>query len=63
MMVNAAEILESEKSSLGRLMTTEMGRPFVRRRRKPSVRLGCRYYAEHAERFLADEPVETPAKP
>jgi succinate-semialdehyde dehydrogenase/glutarate-semialdehyde dehydrogenase len=23
--------------------------------------LGCRYYAEHAERFLADEPIETSA--
>ncbi len=62
MMVRAAEILESEKSSLGRLMTTEMGKT-LRSAEDEAVKCawGCRYYAEHAERFLADEPVETPA--
>src|SRR5258706_11243271 len=62
MMVKAAEILESEKSSLGRLMTTEMGKT-LRSAEEEAVKCawGCRYYAEHAERFLADEPVETPA--
>src|SRR3977135_1175078 len=62
MMVKAAEILESEKSSLGRLMTTERGKP-LRWAEEEAVKCawGCRYYAEHAERFLADEAVETPA--
>src|SRR6266478_620622 len=62
MMVKAAEILESEKSSLGRLMTTEMGKT-LRSAEEEAVKCawGCRYYAEHAERFLADEAVETPA--
>src|SRR5712675_433889 len=62
MMINAAEILESEKSSLGRLMTAEMGKT-LRSAEEEAVKSawGCRYYAEHAERFLADEPVETPA--
>ena len=62
MMIKAAEILESEKESLGRLMTTEMGKT-LRSAVDEAVKCawGCRYYAEHAERFLADEVVETPA--
>src|SRR3981189_842016 len=62
MMGKAAEILEREKSSLGRLMTTEMGKT-LRSAEEEAVKCawGCRYYAEHAERFLADEAVETPA--
>src|SRR6202035_3894359 len=62
MMIKAAEILESEKESLGRLMTTEMGKT-LRSAEEEAVKCawGCRYYAEHAERFLADAPVETPA--
>jgi len=64
MMIKAAEILENEKESLGRLMTTEMGKT-LRSAEEEAVKCawGCRYYAEHAERFLADDPVETPAKP
>jgi succinate-semialdehyde dehydrogenase/glutarate-semialdehyde dehydrogenase len=63
MMSRAGEILESEKETLGRLMTTEMGKTL-----KSAVAEAakcawvCRYYAENAERFLADEVVETPAK-
>src|SRR4030088_1540033 len=62
MMIKAAEILESEKESLGRLMTTEMGKT-LRSAEEEAVKCawGCRYYAEHAERFLADAPVETRA--
>jgi succinate-semialdehyde dehydrogenase/glutarate-semialdehyde dehydrogenase len=62
MMTRAAEILESEKEEFGRLMTTEMGKPF-RSAVDEAVKCasGCRYYAENAERFLADEMVETPA--
>jgi succinate-semialdehyde dehydrogenase/glutarate-semialdehyde dehydrogenase len=62
MMMRAAEILESEKDSLAHLMTLEMGKT-LRSAVDEAVKCAwaCRYYAEHAERFLADEPVETPA--
>jgi succinate-semialdehyde dehydrogenase/glutarate-semialdehyde dehydrogenase len=62
LMLKAAEILESEKEAFGRLMVTEMGKPLkagVEEAAKSA--LGCRYYAENAERFLADEPIETSA--
>jgi succinate-semialdehyde dehydrogenase/glutarate-semialdehyde dehydrogenase len=62
MMARAAEILENEKDNFGRLMTLEMGKPLragVDEALKCAT--GCRYYAENAERFLADEIVETSA--
>ena len=63
MMMRAAEILESEKQEFGRTMTLEMGKPL-----KAAIGEAekcawvCRYYAESAERHLADEIVETDAK-
>lgn len=62
MMRNAADILEAEKSEIAALMTTEMGKT-LRSAVDEAVKCAwvCRYYAEHAERFLADEVVETPA--
>jgi succinate-semialdehyde dehydrogenase/glutarate-semialdehyde dehydrogenase len=62
-MMRAAEILEQEKDECARLMTLEMGKPIkaaVAEALKCAT--GCRYYAENAERFLADEVVETGAK-
>ena len=62
MMVRAGEILEKEKQEFARLMTLEMGKPIgsaVAEAAKCSW--VCRYYAENAERFLADEVVETTA--
>jgi len=62
-MTRAAEILEKEKDECAHLMTLEMGKPL-----KAAVAealkcvAGCRYYAENAEKFLADEVVETGAK-
>jgi succinate-semialdehyde dehydrogenase/glutarate-semialdehyde dehydrogenase len=62
-LVRAAEILEKEKDECGRLMTLEMGKTLksaVAEALKCAT--GCRYYAENAERFLADEVVETGAR-
>jgi succinate-semialdehyde dehydrogenase/glutarate-semialdehyde dehydrogenase len=62
-MTRAAEILEKEKDECARLMTLEMGKPLkaaVAEAQKCAI--GCRYYAENAEEFLADEIVETGAK-
>ncbi len=62
-MTRAAEILEKEKDECAHLMTLEMGKPFkaaVAEALKCAT--GCRYYAENAEKFLADEIVETGAK-
>jgi succinate-semialdehyde dehydrogenase/glutarate-semialdehyde dehydrogenase len=60
MMVKAAEILERDKQAFGRLMTTEMGKPFrAAVEEAAKCAWACRYYAENAERFLADEVVET----
>ncbi len=61
-MLRAAEILEAEKATLGRLMTTEMGKTF-----KSAVdeaakcAWACRYYSANAERMLADEVISTAA--
>ena len=62
LMMRAAEILESEKEDFARLMTLEMGKPI-----KSAVQEAekcawvCRYYADNAERHLADEVIETNA--
>jgi len=62
MMMRAAEILEQDKSKFGRLMTIEMGKPLKAAVEEAAkCAWACRYYAEHAESFLADEVVETNA--
>src|SRR4051794_30233056 len=59
-MNRVAALLEERKDDYGRLITIEMGKPV-----KAAVAevqkcaLVCRYYAEHAEAYLADEPVPT----
>ncbi|HVZ59900.1 MAG TPA: NAD-dependent succinate-semialdehyde dehydrogenase [Terriglobales bacterium] len=61
-MVRAAEILESESEDFARLMTLEMGKTLASARAEAlKCALACRYYAENAQRFLADEPVESSA--
>jgi succinate-semialdehyde dehydrogenase/glutarate-semialdehyde dehydrogenase len=62
LMLRAAEILESEKEALSRIMVSEMGKTLksaVEEAAKSAW--GCRYYAENAERFLADEVIPTTA--
>jgi len=62
-MLKAAEIVERDKEKFAHLMTLEMGKTY-----KSAVAeavkctTACRYYAENAERFMADEVVETGAK-
>jgi succinate-semialdehyde dehydrogenase/glutarate-semialdehyde dehydrogenase len=61
-MTRLAELIEREKRELGELMTTEMGKP-VKAAIEEALKCAraCRFYAEHAESFLADETVETDA--
>ena len=61
-MLRAAKILEDEQERLGRLMTLEMGK-LLKAGCEEAVKCawGCRYYAENAERFLADEPAKSTA--
>jgi succinate-semialdehyde dehydrogenase / glutarate-semialdehyde dehydrogenase len=62
LLLRAAEILESEKEKFGRLMVMEMGKTLKAAVEEAAkCAWGCRYYAEQAERFLADEVVETSA--
>lgn len=61
-MLRAAELLTSEKEKWGRLMTLEMGKPInAAIAEAEKCAWVCRYYAEQAAVFLADEVVETDA--
>jgi succinate-semialdehyde dehydrogenase/glutarate-semialdehyde dehydrogenase len=61
-MRSAADILDRRKDELGRLITTEMGKPvkaaIAEIQKCATV---CRYYAEHAAAYLADEHIPTDA--
>ncbi len=59
MMTRAAEILEEEAEELGRIITNEMGKPLAAGIAEANkCARGCRYYAENAARFMADEKIE-----
>ena len=59
MLLRAAEILEEEAEDFGRLMTGEMGKTLAAATAEArKCARGCRYYAENAEKMLADEEVE-----
>jgi succinate-semialdehyde dehydrogenase/glutarate-semialdehyde dehydrogenase len=62
-MLKAASILENGKEAFAKVMTMEMGKT-LRSAVDEAAKCAwvCRYYAEHAEKFLADEVVETGAK-
>src|ERR1700678_3639192 len=62
-MNKAADILERDKEKFAHLMTLEMGKTY-----KSAIgeavkcTTACRYYAENADKLLADEVIETGAK-
>src|SRR5437773_1195957 len=58
----AARLLRERKSQHARTMALEMGKPLPQGEAEAEkCAWVCDYYAEHAERFLADEPRETDA--
>src|ERR1700691_5064612 len=61
-MRRAAEILETEKDRWARLMTLEMGKTLKSAGDEAlKCAWACRYYADNAEKFLADEAVASNA--
>jgi succinate-semialdehyde dehydrogenase/glutarate-semialdehyde dehydrogenase len=62
-MNRAAEILNARAKELARTITLEMGKPIgAAVAEVQKCALVCRHYAEHAERYLADEHVKTEAR-
>jgi succinate-semialdehyde dehydrogenase/glutarate-semialdehyde dehydrogenase len=58
-LARAGELLDSEAERFGRLMTQEMGKPFeAARAESQKCATACRYYVEHGEAHLRDEPID-----
>ena len=54
----AADILERDKQKFGRMMTEEMGKTLASAvAEAEKCASGCRYYADHGEALLRDEPI------
>ena len=55
----AAEILRARKNEFARLMTEEMGKTLTDGRAEvEKCAVNCDWFADHAEKYLADEPVD-----
>ena len=62
-MRRAAELLRERRDTLAALMGTEMGKPLTQGRAEvEKCAVTCDYFAANAQRFLADDPVETEAE-
>lgn len=59
-LTEVAKLLEHEKAQLARIMTLEMGK-LLRAAEEEIIKCvkGCRFYAENAERFLAEQEIPT----
>ena len=58
-MKKAADILESEVPDLARMLVIEMGKPIAQAEAEVlKCAKNMRFYADNAEKFLADEPLE-----
>ena len=58
----AADILDAEADQVAATMTTEMGKTLASAKAEVAkCAKGCRHYASHAERYLADEPADPAA--
>jgi succinate-semialdehyde dehydrogenase / glutarate-semialdehyde dehydrogenase len=57
-----ARVLRAHTAAYARTMTLEMGKPIVQAEAEvEKCAVACDYYADHAERFLTEEPRETDA--
>ncbi len=63
LMHRAADLLDEDQQDIGRIMTTEMGKP-VKQARAEAAKCAksMRWYADHAEELLADEPAAADVK-
>ena len=61
-LITTAELLEGELPDIAKMVTSEMGKTFAAAKGEVAkCAMALRWFAEHAERLLADEPIKTNA--